>query len=134
MSRPITDFGASASDFRSSTQRLPAALDRLPHAGDRTDLSRCGLTAQDDIFARLGASAVQHSPRAQGAGHIIGTARMGDDPKTSVVDRDLRSHDHHNLFVLGSAVFPTSATANPTLTIAALSLRAVATVKAALAG
>ena len=30
----------------------------------------------------------------EGAGHIIGTARMGDDPKTSVVDRDLRSHDH----------------------------------------
>ncbi|ADH89470.1 FAD dependent oxidoreductase [Ancylobacter novellus DSM 506] len=90
--------------------------------------------AHDDIFARLGASEVQHSPQAQGAGHIIGTARMGDDPKTSVVNRDLRSHDHRNLFVLGSAVFPTSATANPTLTIAALSLRAVAAVKAALAG
>jgi choline dehydrogenase-like flavoprotein len=90
--------------------------------------------AHDDIFARLGASEVKHSPQAQGAGHIIGTARMGDDPKSSVVDRDLRSHDHRNLFILGSAVFPTSATANPTLTIAALSLRAVAAVKAALAG
>ncbi|MDF2619472.1 MAG: dependent oxidoreductase [Xanthobacteraceae bacterium] len=90
--------------------------------------------AHDDIFTRLGASEVKHSPQAQGAGHIIGTARMGEDPKTSVVDRDLRSHDHRNLFVLGSAVFPTSATANPTLTIAALSLRAVAAVKAALAG
>ena len=55
---------------------------------------------------------------------------MGRDPRTSVVDRDLRSHEHPNLFVLGSAVFPTSATANPTLTIAALSLRAVAAVRA----
>jgi choline dehydrogenase-like flavoprotein len=59
----------------------------------------------------------------------MGTARMGNDPRGSVVDRDLRSHDS-NLFILGSAVFPTCATANPTLTIAALSLRAVDQVKA----
>jgi choline dehydrogenase-like flavoprotein len=57
---------------------------------------------------------------------------MGRDPKNSVVDAHLRSHDHPNLFILGSAVFPTAATANPTLTIAALSLRAVDQVKAAL--
>ena len=62
----------------------------------------------------------------------MGTARMGNDPKSSVVDRDLLSHDHRNLFILGSAVFPTGATANPTLTIAALSLRAAGRVKAAL--
>jgi choline dehydrogenase-like flavoprotein len=59
---------------------------------------------------------------------------MGDDPKSSVVDKDLRSHDHPNLFMLGSGVFCTSATANPTLTIAALSLRAVDQVKAAVRG
>ena len=90
------------------------------------DYTRAGLAASlkahDEIFAKLGATSVHHSPDVQGAGHIIGTVRMGDDPKSSVVDRDLRSHDHPNLFVLGSAVFPTSATANPTLTIAALSL------------
>ena len=80
----------------------------------------------------FGATGVMHSPQAQGAGHIIGTARMGDDRATSLVDRDLRSHDHPNLFIVGSAVFPTSATANPTLTIAALSLRAAAPVKASL--
>ena len=62
----------------------------------------------------------------------MGTARMGSDPKQSVVDRDLRSQDRPSLFVLGSAVFPTSATANPTLTIAALSLRAVDQIKATL--
>ncbi len=50
----------------------------------------------------------------------------------SVVDASLRSHDHSNLFILGSSVFPTSATANPTLTIAALALRAVSDVKATL--
>jgi glucose dehydrogenase len=84
------------------------------------------------IFAAIGATEIQHRDAAEGAGHIMGTARMGADPKDSVVDRDLRSHDHRNLFILGSAVFPTSATANPTLTIAALSLRAVDQVKATL--
>jgi len=61
--------------------------------------------------------------RFMGAGHIIGTYRMGDDSKTSVVNSDQRSWDHENLYLIGSGVFPTSATANPTLTIAALSLR-----------
>jgi choline dehydrogenase-like flavoprotein len=59
---------------------------------------------------------------------------MGDTPATSVVDRDLRSHDHPNLFIVGSSVFPTSATANPTLTIAALALRAANVIKAAAQG
>jgi choline dehydrogenase-like flavoprotein len=56
-------------------------------------------------------------------GHHIGTARMGSDPRTSVVDADCRVHSVGNLFVAGSAVFPTSSQANPTLTIVALSLR-----------
>lgn len=59
-----------------------------------------------------------------GAGHIVGTTRMGDDPKDSVVNADLQSHDHKNLFILGSSVFPTIATGNPSLTIAALTYRA----------
>ncbi len=90
--------------------------------------------AHDEIFQKLGTTGVMHSPEAQGAGHIIGTARMGDDAKSAVVDRDLRSHEHPNLFILGSTVFPTSATANPTLTIAALAIRAVDAVKATVAG
>jgi choline dehydrogenase-like flavoprotein len=48
---------------------------------------------------------------------------MGKDATLSVVDPELRAHQHKNLFVAGSAVFPTGGTANPTLTIAALSLR-----------
>jgi choline dehydrogenase-like flavoprotein len=62
----------------------------------------------------------------------MGTARMGDDPRTSVVDRDLRVHGHGNCFVLGASVFPTVGTANPTLTIAALSLRSVDAIRASL--
>jgi glucose dehydrogenase len=58
-----------------------------------------------------------------GAGHLMGTYRMGSDPRNSVVDSDQRSWDHPNLFLVGSGVFPTTATANPTLTLAALVLR-----------
>jgi choline dehydrogenase-like flavoprotein len=58
-----------------------------------------------------------------GAGHIMGTYRMGDDPKTSVVDSWLRSHDYPNLYLVGSGAFPSVGTANPTLTLSALALR-----------
>ena len=109
--------------------RIAYRLDDYTKAGFAASMA-----AHDEIFAKIGTTQVKHSPDAQGAGHIIGTARMGEDPKTSVVDGDLRSHDHPNLFVLGSTVFPTSATANPTLTIAALAIRAVAAVKGTIAG
>ena len=56
-------------------------------------------------------------------GHHIGTTRMGTQPRTSVVDADCKVHSVSNLYVAGSAVFPTSSQANPTLTIVALSLR-----------
>jgi choline dehydrogenase-like flavoprotein len=56
-------------------------------------------------------------------GHHIGTARMGTDPRSSVVDSDCRVHSVDNLFIGGSATFPTSSQANPTLTIVALALR-----------
>src|SRR3974390_1055122 len=58
-----------------------------------------------------------------GAGHIMGTYRMGDDPKTSVVNSWLQSHDHPNLYLVGSGTFPSVGTANPTLTLSALALR-----------
>lgn len=58
-----------------------------------------------------------------GAGHVMGTYRMGDDPKTSVVDSFQRSHDHPNLYLVGSGTFPSVGTSNPTLTLSALALR-----------
>lgn len=58
------------------------------------------------------------------AAHIMGTCIMGSDPADSVVDQWCRTHDHDNLFIVGSSVFASAATANPTLTLAALTLRA----------
>lgn len=53
----------------------------------------------------------------------MGSTRMHRNPRLGVVDADSRVHGITNLFVAGSSVFPTSGSANPTLTIVALSLR-----------
>ncbi len=55
--------------------------------------------------------------------HTIGTCRMGDDPASSVVDASGRSHDVPNLYLSDNSTFPSSLSANPSLTIMALSLR-----------
>ena len=56
--------------------------------------------------------------------HLLGTARMGEDPKTSVLDRWNRTHDVPNLYVVDGCSFVTSAGVNPTSSIVALALRA----------
>jgi choline dehydrogenase-like flavoprotein len=81
------------------------------------------------IYDAMGATQVQFMDGFQGAGHVMGTYRMGADPGSSVVDADQRSHDHVNLFLLGSGVFPSVGCSNPSLTIAALALRAAATIQ-----
>lgn len=55
--------------------------------------------------------------------HLVGAARMGDDPRTSVVDRYGRTHDVPNLFVCDGSILPTQGSANPGLTIQALAAR-----------
>ena len=62
-----------------------------------------------------------------------GTCRMGSDAKTSVVDRNLRAHDHPNLYLVGSSTFPTITASPPTLTIAAFALRAALNIRLELA-
>lgn len=59
-----------------------------------------------------------------GAGHIVGTYRIGDKKTNSVLNPRQQSWDHSNLYMVGSGVFPTVATGNPTLTIAALAFQA----------
>lgn len=56
-------------------------------------------------------------------GHPCGTCRFGDDPATSVLDRNNRVHEFDNLYVVDASFFPSSSGINPSLTIAANSLR-----------
>ena len=56
-------------------------------------------------------------------GHVCGTCRFGDDPATSVLDRNNRTHEVANLYVVDGSFLPTSGGTNPSLTIAANALR-----------
>lgn len=59
-----------------------------------------------------------------GAGHVMGGCRMAASAADGVTNSDARAFDHPNLYIVGAALWPTCGTANPTLTVAALSLRA----------
>jgi choline dehydrogenase-like flavoprotein len=60
----------------------------------------------------------------QFAVHLLGTCRMGNDPKTSVIDPDHRTHDVPNLFLCDGSSMVTSGRGQPTMTIQALAFRA----------
>ena len=73
-----------------------------------------------ESLVEAGAYRTVTAPQSRESGwHILGTAKMGIDPKNSVVDRYGRSHDVANLFIVDGSVWPTSAGVNPTATIAA---------------
>ena len=62
--------------------------------------------------------------------HLAGTARMGDDPRTSVVNADCRSWDIPNLWVCDGSIFPTAGGVNPSLTITSIAMRTADRIKA----
>ena len=83
-----------------------------------------GVARATEIMEAAGATKVFSSTLRRNAGwHLLGTARMGEDPETSVVDRWGRTHDVSNLFIIDGSIFTTSACVNPTSTIQALALR-----------
>ena len=77
-----------------------------------------------DLLAPLPVEKIERRDDMPTAGHVQGTLRMGTDPADSVVDGGLIHHRLRNLVVVGTSVFPTCGNANPSLTAAALSLRA----------
>jgi choline dehydrogenase-like flavoprotein len=134
--------------FANLMEQLPDPANRITPAFDRLDalgiprprihyrlddFVQAGMAearrVSEQIFQAMDAYLIEHGDEHQGAGHVMGTYRMGADPKTSVVNAEQRAHDHPNLFLLGSGVFPTVGTANPTLTIAALALWAAETIQ-----
>ena len=74
------------------------------------------------IFQAMEATHIHHFEESIDPAHAAGTCRMGE-VGDSVVDKDLRSHDWSNLYIVGSSVFPSVGSAPPTLTLAALALR-----------
>ena len=79
-----------------------------------------------EMMEAAGASHIWNQPvlPADGSVHLLGTARMGNDPRDSVVDRYHRAHDVPNLFICDGSSFVTSGRGQPTMTIQALAFRA----------
>lgn len=79
-----------------------------------------------ELMEAAGATRVWDQPilPLDGGVHLLGTARMGNDPRDSVVDRDHRAHDVPNLFICDGSSFVTSGRGQPTMTIQALAFRA----------
>ena len=93
---------------------------------------------QDRAMELIDAAGAEKSWRrpietTNGGEHLLGTCRMGDDPKSSVVDKTHRSHDVPNLYICDGSSFVTSGRGQPTMTIMALAFRAADQIKAAAA-
>jgi choline dehydrogenase-like flavoprotein len=82
-----------------------------------------GAQVGQDLLKRMGASEIRKRGPGMGAGHLMGTTRMGKDAANSVCDEWGRCHDLDNVFVAGSSLFSTAGCSNPTMTIAALAVR-----------
>jgi gluconate 2-dehydrogenase alpha chain len=90
----------------------------------------------DRILRRMGATRTWNGPRYRGvaSSHDLGGARMGEDPRTSVVGPDLQVHDTPGLYAFSGAAFPTCVGVNPHLTLMALTARATEQLVRALGG
>ena len=103
-------------------------LPKIEHRLDEATLGREGATKEHilEIFGRLaraGGGKILDTQYSTYLDHPAGGCRMGTDPSESVCDSFGRTHDHDNLFVVGSPTLPTGGCTNGTLTFSALTLR-----------
>jgi choline dehydrogenase-like flavoprotein len=126
-------------DFLFMTEDLPSPESRVRLDGSRIvlDWRRSNLAAQNGLLNRMRdllkeagfpIVLVKHYDRRTPS-HQCGTIRMGSDPARAAVDPESRTYDHRNLFIVDASVLPTSAAVNPSLTVAALALRAAERVR-----
>ena len=88
-----------------------------------------GMKSAEKLLLEAGSYEVNHNPLLQTAGwHLMGTAKMGEDPIHSVVNSNCETHDVKNLYIIDGSVFTTSAAVNPTPTIQAIALRTADTI------
>ena len=113
-----------------SKNKFGDPLPVIQHRPEPATLGRAAATRQHfaDLFAQLAKANDGRLGQISGLNyqdHPAGGCRMGSDAATSVVDGFGRTHDHENLFVVGSPTLPTGGCTNGTLTFAALALRSV---------
>jgi choline dehydrogenase-like flavoprotein len=118
-------LGAETDPFGKPRARLEWRLNDLDRTTIRRSLDLVGRRIGEAGRGRVRIVPVLERgwPPTQGGSHHMGTTRMHSDPKHGVVDANGRVHSVSNLFIAGSSNFPTSGSANPTLTLVALSFR-----------
>lgn len=112
-------------------------LPAIAHVGDAASRAREAATEAHirslfERLARYNNARVLGVTKGQYLDHPAGGCRMGVDPASSVCDSFGRTHDHENLFVVGSPTLPTGGCTNGTLTFAALTLRSAPAIAATL--
>lgn len=122
-----------AIDFYAMSEDLPNPDSRVTVTGEDIvlDWKRSNWKAHLALVAKLKATlkragfpvVLSRAFDRRTPSHQCGTARIGEDPATSVCDPFGRTHDHPNLYICDASLLPTSAAVNPSLTIAALALR-----------
>jgi len=134
MPKPLARLIAGrAIDFYAMSEDLPTPDSRVTIKGDNIvlDWKRSNWAAHKALVAKLKSTlkragfpvVLSKAFDRRTPSHQCGTARIGDDPATSVCTPLGRTHDHPNLYLCDASLLPTSAAVNPSLTIAALALR-----------
>lgn len=103
---------------------IPAPRVMYSYSENSLRMIEHGKQMAEEVLKAAGAYELLDSGIIQPAFHLMGTARMGNDRKTSVVNRWNQAHDVKNLFMVDGSSFVTGAAVNPTSTIGALALRA----------
>ena len=106
---------------------IPALHIEVKDGDNERNMAKDAANTIEELFHSAGWDIISKTPNFYPPGysiHEVGTARMGDNPKTSVLNKYSQSHDIKNLFVVDGASFVTCGWQNPTMTILALSMRA----------
>jgi choline dehydrogenase-like flavoprotein len=117
-SQPLPQSTVSIRRIETSGQAIPEISIPYPEY-----LGTCIERVTSYIRQRLPGAEVRHLSTYPGSHHWLGATRMADSPQDGCVDRNLRYYGLENLYVLGGSTFPSSSSANPTLTLSALALR-----------
>jgi len=130
--RQLAPLMVAIEDLPQASNRVELDSDGLPHVlhADVSDYAKRGVDASfaalERVLAPLRVERIDFRGLRPTESHIQGSLRMGAQRETSVIDAQQLHHDVRNLVVVGSAVFPTCPPSNPSLSVAALSLRSAA--------
>ena len=106
---------------------IPALHVEVKDGDNELNMAKDASNTIEELFHAAGWDIVSKTDRFYPPGysiHEVGTCRMGDNPKTSVLNKWNQSHDIKNLFVVDGSSFVTAGSQNPTMTILSLSMRA----------